>query len=91
MCIRDSIYVTIQKPLSIASNGLLQSVVDHKNKWHTWHWKTRYNINPYNINFTIGNFEVVKRISPVLEKPLNVEFYVLKKNVNGAERLLDQT
>ena len=45
------IYVTIQKPLSIASNGLLQSVVDHKNKWHTWHWKTRYNINPYNINF----------------------------------------
>ena len=84
------IYIKVQKPLSIASNGLLQGVVDHKNKWHTWHWKTRYNINPYNINFTIGNFEVVKRISPVLEKPLNVEFYVLKNNVNGAEGLLDQ-
>ena len=85
------IYIKVQKPLSIASNGLLQGVVDHKNKWHTWHWKTRYNINPYNINFTIGNFEVIKRISPVLEKPLNIEFYVLKNNVNGAEGLLDQT
>ena len=84
------IYITVQKPLSVASNGLLQSVKDHENKWQTWHWKTSYNINTYNINFTVGHFEVVERISPVLGKPLKVQFYVLKENMSGAEKLLDQ-
>ena len=84
------LHITVQKPLSVAANGLLQSVEEHKNKWHTWHWKTSYNINPYNINFTIGNFDIVERISPVLGKPLRVQFYVLKDNIDGAEALLDQ-
>jgi len=84
------VYITVQKPLSIASNGLLQEVKDHKNKWHTWHWKTKYNINPYNINFTIGHFDIVERISPVLGKPLKVQYFVLKENIKGAEDLLDQ-
>ena len=56
------IHITVPKPLSVASNGLLQSVKDHRDKWHTWHWKTGYNINPYNINFTVGHFDVVERI-----------------------------
>ena len=84
------IHITVPKPLSVASNGLLQSVKDHRDKWHTWHWKTGYNINPYNINFTVGHFDVVERISPVLGKPLKVQFYVLKENADGAEKLLDQ-
>ena len=85
------IYIKVQKPLSVASNGVLQNIEDHKNKWQTWHWKTRYNINTYNINFTIGHFDVVKRISPSLNKPVNIEYYVLKDQVEGAETLLDQT
>ena len=84
------IYITVQKPLSVASNGLLQEVKDHNNKWHTWHWKTKYNINPYNINFTIGHFDLVERISPALDKPLKVQYFVLKENRGGADALLDQ-
>ena len=68
------IHITVTKPLSVASNGVLQKVTDLKNKWHTWHWKTNYNINPYNINFTVGNFEIVERIIPSLEKPLKHSF-----------------
>ena len=85
------IYIKVQKPLSVASNGVLQNIKDHKNKWQTWHWKTRYNINTYNINFTIGHFDVIKRISPSLNKPVNIEYYVLKDQIEGAETLLDQT
>ncbi len=84
------IYIRVPKPLSVASNGLLQGVEDHKNKWQTWHWKTRYNINPYNINFTIGHFDLIERISPVLGKPLKVQYFVLKESKKGAEELMDQ-
>jgi aminopeptidase N len=83
------IHITVTKPLSVASNGVLQKVTDLKNKWHTWHWKTNYNINPYNINFTVGNFEIVERIIPSLEKPLNTQFFVLGENREGADKLLD--
>ena len=84
------IHITVTKPLSVASNGVLKKVTDHKNKWHTWHWSTDYNINPYNINFTIGNFDVVERIIPSLGKPLKTQFYVLNENIAGSEKLLDQ-
>ena len=84
------IRITVPKPLSVASNGSLQSVKEHKNKWTTWHWSTKYSINPYNINFTVGHFELIERIVPSLGKPLRVQFYVLKENLEGAEKLLDQ-
>ena len=84
------VYITVQKPLSVASNGLLQGVEDHKNKWHTWHWKTKYNISPYNINFTIGHFDLIERTSSVLGKPLKIQFFVLKESKKGADELLDQ-
>lgn len=84
------IHITVTKPLSVASNGMLKKVTNHKNKWHTWHWSTDYNINPYNINFTIGSFDVVERIIPSLGKPLKTQFYVLSENIDGSEKLLDQ-
>ena len=84
------IHITVPKPLSVASNGILQSVKEHKNKWTTWHWSTKYSINPYNINFTVGHFELIERIVPSLGKPLRVQFYVLKENLEGAQKLLDQ-
>ena len=84
------IHITVPKPLSVASNGNLQSIKEHKNKWTTWHWSTKYSINPYNINFTVGHFELIERIVPSLGKPLRVQFYVLKENLEGAQKLLDQ-
>ena len=83
-------FIMVPKPLTVASNGILQNIKDHNNKWHTWHWKTKYNINPYNINFTIGHFDLIERIFPVLNKPLLVQYYVLKENTEAAQGLLDQ-
>jgi len=84
------IHITVPKPLSVASNGNLQSIIDHKNKWATWHWSTKYSINPYNINFTIGHFDLIERIVPSLGKPLKVQFYVLKESLEGSQKLIDQ-
>ena len=84
------IHITVPKPLSVASNGNLQSIIDHKNKWTTWHWSTKYSINPYNINFTIGHFDLIERIVPSLGKPLKVQFYVLKESLEGSQKLIDQ-
>ena len=84
------IHITVPKPLSVASNGNLQSIIDHKNKWTTWHWSTKYSINPYNINFTIGHFDLIERIVPSLGKPLKVQFYVLKESLKGSQKLIDQ-
>ena len=84
------IHITVPKPLSVASNGNLVNVKEHKNKWTTWRWSTNYSINPYNINFTVGHFELIERIIPSLGKPLKVQFFVLKENLEGAQKLLDQ-
>ena len=84
------IRISVPDPLSVASNGLLQSVYQSEPGWKTWHWKTRYNINTYNINFTVGHFDLVERTINILGDPLKMEFYVLKEHTYGANTLLDQ-
>ena len=84
------IRITVPEPLSVAANGLLQSVNVTEPYWQTWHWKTRYNINTYNINFTAGHFDLVDRTTSILDNSLKMEFYVLKENSYGANALLDQ-
>ena len=84
------IRITVPEPLSVAANGLLQSVDTAEPLWQTWHWKTRYNINTYNVNFTAGHFDLVERIVSILGHPLKMQFYVLKESRKGADLLLDQ-
>ena len=85
-----NMYITIPDPLSIASNGLLQSVTPEQDNWSTWHWKTEYPISTYNINFTAGYFDVVERTGYILNKPLKMVYYVLPEKRNGADQLLKE-
>ena len=82
------LYITVPDPLTVAANGLLKSVSPEGDKWSTWHWKTEYPISTYNVNFTAGYFEIVERTGYILDKPLNMVFYVLPEKRNGAEQLL---
>lgn len=82
------IYITIPDPLTVAANGLLVSVHPEGDKWTTWHWKTEYPISTYNINFTAGYFEAVERTGYVLNKPIQLVYYVLPEQRKGAEQLL---
>ena len=82
------LYITVPDPLSVAGNGLLQSVTPEEDNWSTWHWKTEYPISAYNVNFTAGYFEVVERTGYILDKPLKMVYYVLPEKSNGADQLL---
>ena len=54
------IYVTVPEPLKVASNGLLQGIVNEGNRRETWHWKTHYPISTYNVK--IGRASCRERV-----------------------------
>ena len=84
------ISITVPEPLVVASNGLLTSVESVGNKWKTWTWETQYSISPYNINFTVGNFKKVEKTIYLIDKPLNLVYYVLPESMYGAKTLLNE-
>ncbi len=84
------IYITAPPSLMVVSNGLLQSTSVQKNKWNKWHWKTNYPISTYNINFTIGNFDMVERQAFILEDKIDLVFYVLPEETDGAFEFLEE-
>ena len=84
------IIITTPEQLVTVSNGLLISKKKQRDRWITWHWKTKYPISPYNINFTTGDFELVEKTIYVLDEPLKMEFYVLPEKLSGAKGLLDE-
>ena len=84
------IRITVPDPLMVVSNGLLKSTKKQKNRWTTWHWSTSYPISTYNINFTIGSFEVFDRTGYVLDSPIKMELYVLPEKADGGLKLLEE-
>ena len=83
------IKITAPDPVMAVSNGLLISKNKTEGRWTTWHWKTKYPISTYNINFTLGNYEVVEKEGYVLDKPLKIVYYFLPEAKNGAMELLE--
>lgn len=86
--------VDVPKPYTVAANGLLQETTESPlgNDRHVWHWKTRYPIHNYNINFTMGIFERHERRYRTAEgQDMPVVFYVLEEHAHQAGTLLDMT
>ncbi len=84
------IKITAPDPIKAVANGLLVSK-KQKDLWTTWHWKTQYPISTYNINFTLGDFNVVEKTGYILNKPLKIVYYVLPEAEKGAVELLNLT
>ena len=85
------IKITVPDPIMAVSNGLLISKNTNEERWTTWHWKTKYPISTYNINITLGNFEVVEKEGYVLDEPLKIVYYVLPEAKRGAVDLLNMS
>ena len=80
---------TAPKPYFIASNGKLLDTRESENRI-TYHWTTRYPINNYNINFTLGVFHQESKnflSSDGTSIPLFV--YVLQQNRAKAVELME--
>jgi len=84
-----AISITVPKGLMAASNGKLINITHGKTK-STFHWKTRYPIANYNINFTIGKFyREQKTFTSISGQEMPVVFYILEENRDRASTHLD--
>jgi len=81
------IQITIPRPLKAISNGLLKNVVKQEDYWDTWHWETNYPISSYNINFSVGDFNIIEKTGYILDKPLSMFFYTFSNKEIGLELL----
>lgn len=81
--------ITVPKGLYVAGPGLLKKVSTRGAK-STYHWKTNYTINTYNIVFNIGDYTVVQRPYTSVEgHTVPMQFYVLKSHAHQAAHHLD--
>jgi aminopeptidase N len=83
------LFITVRKGLVVAGPGLLKKVTTANNK-STYHWKTNYTINNYNILFNVGKYKVVSRdFTTINGNKVPMQFYVLEENAAKAEYHLD--
>lgn len=79
------ISVTTQQQLMNISNGqLVENIVDNDKR--TTVWEVNSPINIYGINFNIGNYTSWDSIYMGEKGELNMQFYVLKENLNKSKQ-----
>lgn len=82
------LFITVEKPLVVAANGILIDTVSTGGKT-TWHWKTQYPISPYNINFTVGRFDIINKTIE-LKNPTRLQYFVLPEHKDGSNYIIDE-
>jgi len=87
----DSVALNLTLPDSLycAANGLLDSVSVPAPGWKTFHWKTHYPINNYNVSLNIGDYVLRKRRYRGTSGEMDIIFYVLKQDSAQAPALLE--
>ena len=85
-----SMYFTVPEPLMAVSNGVLQWTKKEYPGWVTYHWKTHYPTNNYNVTVNIGAFNEVKNIYRGT-KDMEIVYYVLEEGMEGAKALVDES
>lgn len=82
----DSMYisVTVPKGLMNVSNGRLKSTVENK-ETTTFNWTVKNPINNYGVNVNIGDYVHFSEVYPGEKGPLNMEYYVLRDNLEKAK------
>jgi aminopeptidase N len=82
--------VTVPAGLSVALNGVLQSVDEEDDGRRTFHWVLGVPISDYNVSLNVGPFE---RIQTTYESingtTVPIEFWALPEHAEDARRLID--
>ncbi len=85
-----ALHITIPEPYYCASNGLLRRVTIPRQGFLTYHWATHYPISNYNINVSIGKYDMLERIYQTDSgTTMPVRYYVLPQAREHADELLD--
>lgn len=78
----SDVLITVDNAMIPVSNGTLESVVNHANNTHTWHWKNHYPISTYLISVSIAPYE--KRIQYYISSKgdsLPIEHYLFPEDL----------
>ena len=78
------ISVTVPSDLMDISNGKLESIEDHGST-KTYNWYVNNPINNYGVNVNIGNYSHFSEIFDGEKGPLDMDYYVLKYNLEKAK------
>ena len=81
--------MTVPAGLQVVSNGIMESHSSKPGK-ETFTWSTHYPINIYNITFYAGKFEHFSDTLHTGQGILNLDYYVLPKNLEKAKEHFKQ-
>ena len=83
-------HFTVPAPLVAVSNGVLKGIV-HKDSLTTYHWKTRYPINTYNITFYLADYQLFeKEYTYTGGTTSKQQFFVLPQHLQVAQHHFNQ-
>ena len=87
---RVELHITVPKPYTCASNGILQSITEPREGFQTFHWLTTYPINNYNITLNIAKFEIIEKSYTSIDgNEIPVVYYHLTEDKEKANQLVD--
>lgn len=84
------ISVTVPKNLMDVSNGRLRKVTDNQDGTHTFDWFVSNPINNYGVNLNIGNYVKFSEKYQGEKGVLDMDYYVLKPNLEKAKEQFKQ-
>ena len=84
-----AINVTVPKNLMDVSNGRLREIEEGANS-KTYHWFVANPINNYGVNVNIGDYVYFGEIFEGENGPLSMDYYVLRDNLDLAEKQFKQ-
>lgn len=86
-----AINITIPDGLMCVSNGNLREKIELENDWTEWKWFVTYPINNYNVTVNIADYAHFSRPYTAFDgEKLEVDFYVLKPNLEKAKKHFEQ-
>lgn len=85
------LFFTVPRGLTAVSNGVLKDKVENEGT-RTFHWKTKYPINPYNISFYLGDYQLIEDSMKLKDGTnLPMAYYVLPENFEKAKNHFAQS
>lgn len=85
-----TISVRVPDSLMNVSNGRLINTIQHEDATKTWVWQVKEPINNYSVSMNIGKYIHLKDEFVGEGGKLNLNYYVLPQNIEGAERQFAQ-
>lgn len=85
-----TIGVRVPDSLMNVSNGRLIETIQHEDKTKTWVWQVKSPINNYSVSMNIGKYVQFKETYQGENGNLDLTYYVLPQNLNGARKQFEQ-